>query len=72
MSIWTEFGRILERLAGHPIPVNYSDWRPGDQPVYISDIRKAGRELGWRPQVSMPQGIERLWKWIDANPGLFS
>ncbi len=71
MSIWVEFGALLQELAGHPIPVSYGDWRPGDQPVYISDIRKAQRELGWQPRVSMPQGVERLWQWIDANPSLF-
>ncbi len=72
MSIWTEFGPMLERLAGHALPVKYADWRPGDQPVYISDIRKAERDLHWRPRVSMPEGVERLWRWVDANPGLFS
>jgi CDP-paratose 2-epimerase len=72
MSIWVEFRAVLEKLAGHPIPVSYGDWRPGDQPVYISDIRKAQREFGWQPQVSMPAGVERLWQWIDANPRLFS
>lgn len=72
MSVWAEFGPMLERLAGHPIPVIYADWRPGDQPVYVSDIRKAERELGWRPQVSVVEGIERLWCWIDANGDLFT
>lgn len=72
MSIWTEFGPMLEELAGHPLQVQFADWRPGDQPIYISDIRKAEQELGWRPQVSMPDGIERLWRWVDANPELFS
>jgi CDP-paratose 2-epimerase len=71
MSIWTEFGPMLARLAGHPIPVTYGDWRPGDQPVYVSDICKAERELKWTPRVSMPEGVERLWRWIDANPQLF-
>ncbi|MBN1875287.1 MAG: GDP-mannose 4,6-dehydratase [Anaerolineae bacterium] len=71
MSIWTECGAILSRLAGREIPVTYGDWRPGDQPVYVSDIRKAERELGWRPKVSVEEGIGRLWRWIDANPGLF-
>ncbi len=71
LSIWAEFGPLLEKLAGHPISVTYSDWRPGDQPVYISDIRKAERELKWRPLVPMLEGIERLWKWVDSNPELF-
>lgn len=72
MSIWREFGPMLARLAGHEIPVTYADWRPGDQPVYVSDIRKAERELGWRPQVSVAEGIERLWRWVDANTALFA
>jgi CDP-paratose 2-epimerase len=71
MSIWSEFGAMLEKLAGQSIPVTYADWRPGDQPVYVSDIRKAERDLGWRPRVSVVEGIERLWQWIDANPRLF-
>jgi len=71
MSIWAEFGPLLETLAGHPIPVSYAGWRPGDQLVYISDIRKAERELGWRPLVSVDAGIRRLWRWVDSNPGLF-
>jgi CDP-paratose 2-epimerase len=72
MSIWTEFGPRLEQLLGRPIPVNHGDWRPGDQPVYISDIRKAEREIGWRPQVSVEEGTQRLFEWIRANEDLFA
>lgn len=71
MSIWAEFGPMLERLAEHPIPVTYGDWRPGDQPVYVSDIRKAERELGWKPQVTLVAGVDRLWQWINTHAGLF-
>ena len=71
MSVWAEFGPILERLIGHSIPVSNDDWRPGDQPIYISDIRKAGRELGWRPQVGVEEGIRRLYEWVVANRELF-
>ena len=28
------------------IPVRFDRWRPGDQPCYVSDIRKAGRSHG--------------------------
>ena len=71
MSVWAEFGPLLEELAGHPIPVKYGDWRPGDQPVYTSDISRAQRELGWTPQVGLREGIARLWRWVRENPALF-
>ena len=71
VSVWTEFGTMLEGLAGSAIPVTYADWRPGDQPVYISDISKAERVLGWRPRVSVEEGVEELWSWVGANTALF-
>ncbi|MFW6116115.1 MAG: GDP-mannose 4,6-dehydratase, partial [bacterium] len=71
MSIWAEFGPMLERVAGHPIPVTYAEWRPGDQRVYVSDVSKAERELGWRPQVSPEEGVRYLWEWVDEHAELF-
>jgi len=72
MSVWAEFGPILERLMGCRVPVSYSDWRPGDQRIYVSDIRKAGHELGWRPHVGVEEGIRRLYEWVVANRSLFA
>ncbi len=71
MSVWAEFGALLGELAGREIPVRFADWRPGDQPVFVSDIRHASSALGWQPIVSMPDGVERLWKWVGANTELF-
>jgi len=71
LSIWKEAGPQLERLLGKPIPVRYADWRPGDQPVCVMDITKAERELGWRPEVGLQDGIERLWNWVRDNRALF-
>ena len=72
MSIWADFGPMLEELIGHPIPVVYGDWRPGDQPIYVSDIRKAEKELSWRPQISVSQGVGRLFEWIRDNQEYFN
>ena len=72
LSIWRQFGPILESLLGEEIPVSRDDWRPGDQRVYVSDIRKAGRELDWQPQVSVQEGIRRLFEWVRANQNLFT
>ncbi len=71
MSVWAEFGPMLEELLGRPIPVTYGDWRPGDQPVYISDIRKIAAELGWSPKVDVREGVKRLFHWVSENRALF-
>lgn len=71
MSIWREFGPMLEGLLGRPIPVTFSDWRPGDQPVYISNIEKIKQELGWAPAVGVREGITRLHEWVRSNQHLF-
>lgn len=71
MSIWAEFGSILEELVGHPIHVTYGDWRPGDQPIYVSDISKAEKEIGWHPQISVHQGIKCLFEWVRDNQEYF-
>ena len=71
ISVWHEFGPLLSELLGHQIEVSYGDWRPGDQLVYISDIRKAQHDLGWQPKISVREGITRLYKWVLANRELF-
>ena len=71
IAIWTEFAPLLEKLTGKPIPVSRGDWRPGDQKVYISDIRKAKKLLDWSPRVSAEEGISLLFTWVQDNQSLF-
>jgi len=71
LAIWTEFKPILEKLLGHALVVGQGEWRPGDQKVFVSDIRKAGQLLGWAPKVGVEAGIGRLFDWVKANPALF-
>lgn len=71
LSIWTEFGPILERLLGKRMSVSFDDWRPGDQRIYVSDIGKARQELGWSPRIGVQEGIERLIDWVVSNRDLF-
>lgn len=71
MSIWTEFGPKLEKLLGRPIPVSWGDWRPGDQKVFVADIRKAEQMLGWKPKFDVDSGVKQLFDWVNANKHLF-
>lgn len=66
-----ELLEILKELLGRPVRVGYDDWRPGDQAIYVSDIRKARRRLGWTPAIGPEAGVTRLYRWIAANRRLF-
>jgi CDP-paratose 2-epimerase len=67
VSAWAEFGSLLEGLVGESIDVSFAAWRPGDQPVYVSDISRAHRDLRWWPQVSLDEGLGRLWEWVSSE-----
>ena len=67
LSIWHEFKPLLERLYKRTITPKFSDWRPGDQPIYISDIRKAKKDFGWLPKTNVSTGIQSLFHWIQKN-----
>jgi CDP-paratose 2-epimerase len=71
LSIWEDVKPLLEELSGRKIETKYGEWRPGDQKVYVSDIRKAQSELGWQPQVPPHEGLKHLWEWVSGTVGLF-
>jgi CDP-paratose 2-epimerase len=57
----------LEDRFGRKIDKKTSDWRPGDQKVYVSDITKVKTELGWEPTTDLAEGINAMAEWIEAN-----
>jgi CDP-paratose 2-epimerase len=66
-----EFIKLLEKILGKKISYKFEDWRPGDQKVFVSDIRKAGRDFKWRPTVKVAQGVNKLIKWVSDNEDMF-
>jgi CDP-paratose 2-epimerase len=62
-----ELMELLEGMNGRRITHSFGDWRPGDQRVYISDIRLAQRELGWSPRIAPPQGLSQMRDWMQGN-----
>lgn len=72
LSVWSDFGPILEKLFQKKINPKFSSWRPGDQKVYVSDIRFVCQELGWQPAVRVEEGIEKLFNWVQKNKPMFA
>lgn len=62
----------LEKLLNKKIPLRFTDQRPGDQPVYVSDISKAREKLNWQPKISVENGVKSLNSWVVENKSLFN
>lgn len=59
-SVWAELQYPLKDILGKLPPVDYGEFRPGDQRVYVSDIRKAEQHMNWRPRVGIVEGLRRM------------
>ncbi len=57
----------VKQRTGEPVRFDWADWRPGDQRIYVSDIRRARRDLGWQPTVGRQEGLDRLYDWVVEN-----
>lgn len=62
---------FLEKWRGKKLEYGFDKWRPGDQPVFICDIRKAKRDLGWSPKTDVKKGVKKLYDWVSKNKRLF-
>jgi CDP-paratose 2-epimerase len=60
ISVWTEFRDVLRPLIPSLPAMRFDEFRPGDQKIYVSDIRKAQTHLGWIPSVNIEEGLKRL------------
>jgi CDP-paratose 2-epimerase len=58
---------VLERMLDTTIDVAFSEWRPGDQRVYVSDVSLAAATMGWRPTTGVEDGVRRLVDWVAAQ-----
>ncbi len=72
ISVWRELGPLLESLVGHPVPVAFAPWRPGDQKIFVSDCRKAEGLLGWAPRTGVAEGIGKLFEWVSENRAILA
>ncbi len=66
-----ELLNMIKRITGKSTKLSFSNWRPSDQKVYISDITNAENALGWQPMISLEEGLKKLVSWIQENKEVF-
>ncbi|MBW1987205.1 MAG: NAD-dependent epimerase/dehydratase family protein [Deltaproteobacteria bacterium] len=62
-----ELLEAIEEITGHPPQVEFKPSRPLDVPVNILDCRRIGALLGWRPQTTFAEGLQRTWQWLQQT-----
>ena len=62
---------FLDEELGISITPAFGATRPGDQPVFVCDIRKAAEQLGWTPRIGVEDGVRDLIRWVRDNRELF-
>jgi CDP-paratose 2-epimerase len=64
-----ELIHLLGELLGHKPAIEFDGWRTGDQRYYVSDTGKLQRATGWRPRITVQDGLERLFRWlVESRP----
>lgn len=67
-----ELVELLTRIFGRGPTLDHGPWRKGDQRIFVSDNSKLEAAIGWRPTVSLREGIERTVAFVRANLGVFA
>lgn len=67
IAIWTEYRPLLEKLFKKKLSVKFTQSRPGDQRIFIADVRKSFKHFGWKPTITMQDGIHQLYSWLQQN-----
>lgn len=61
-----ELIEVMSEVVGEKPTVEYLPARRLDVPVSVLDVGRASRELGWKPETGLPEGLGLTWGWISA------
>lgn len=58
---------MIEQMVGKPAKIDFQPMHRADVTATWADIGNAEHRLGWRPQITLNEGIERLVAWYQLN-----
>ena len=59
----TKLVRLLEEKTGKKALIRYLPMQPGDVPITYADTNKLEQLVGYRPQISIEEGVSRFVDW---------
>jgi UDP-glucose 4-epimerase len=61
---------LLERIGGKPLNIRREPVQKGDMRDTFADTTLARADLGFRPAVTLEQGLEAEYRWLASTPAL--
>ncbi len=62
-----EFAKNILRLTGTDVRINFEPARTDDPTRRKPDITKVQTHLGWKPQVTLEEGLNKTIEWFKAQ-----
>lgn len=65
-----EATQLCRKITGNKVPIEpVPEERPGDIPLYISDVSKVKEETGWKPSKNPEKVLKDTYSWISEREG---
>lgn len=65
-----ELASLVEAVTGLQIKRQHGPERPGDVRDSQASLERAAAVLGYRPTITVREGIARLWEWFSSQRGV--
>jgi UDP-glucose 4-epimerase len=62
-----DLAATLQRAAGSSVPVHFAPSRPGEQMRSTVNIEKAARDLGWKPEMPLQDGLAKTFEFFQSR-----
>jgi CDP-paratose 2-epimerase len=62
-----ELIELIAQGSGAKVDFSFADWRPGDQPWYVTDVSALTAATGWQPKTPLAAGLRGLQGWLTSR-----
>ena len=58
---------LIARVSGRKVTIDHQGPQKGDMRDTYADTSRAQADLGFKPSVTLEEGLRSMWQWMEAN-----